>query len=232
MKNDLFDKLYRGLIVSCQAEGNSPFNTPDGVAMFAKSALLGGAVGIRSQGLQKTKKILETVDVPVIGLIKSEFPDGSVKITGNYSDVESLADIGTHIIAVDGTSRIREGVSGQEFISNLKSRYDVIIMADIATYNEALACAEAGADCISTTLSGYTPETCHLKSDSPDYALVKNIITELKCPVFAEGRVNTPEHAAEMIKLGVWGVVVGTAITRPHTITGWFVDSIKKANDE
>ncbi|GJQ64674.1 MAG: putative N-acetylmannosamine-6-phosphate 2-epimerase [Melioribacteraceae bacterium] len=232
MKNKIFKEMRGGLVVSCQAEGDSPFNTPEGVSLFAKAAVQGGAVAIRSQGLRKTKKIIETVDVPVIGLIKDAFSDGSVKITGSYNDVEKLAEIGTHIIAVDGTYRKREGLSGPDFINSIKAKYDVVIMADIATPEQAFACAEAGADCISTTLSGYTPETADSKTDRPDYNLVKQIIPKLNCPVFAEGRVNTPEFAAEMIRLGVWGVVVGTAITRPHIVTDWFVKAIESAKNE
>ncbi|MBN2571857.1 MAG: N-acetylmannosamine-6-phosphate 2-epimerase, partial [Ignavibacteriales bacterium] len=60
MLNDkLFNKLKGGLIVSCQAERNSPFNSPKGLTMFAKAAKIGGAVGIRSEGIEKTKMIIE-----------------------------------------------------------------------------------------------------------------------------------------------------------------------------
>jgi N-acylglucosamine-6-phosphate 2-epimerase len=103
MNYDIISKLKHGLIVSCQAEGDSPFNSPEGVTMFAKSAISGGADGIRSEGIEKTKMILESVNVPVIGLIKSKFDDGSVKITGSFSDIDDLSFIGCPIIAVDGT---------------------------------------------------------------------------------------------------------------------------------
>ena len=48
-------------VVSCQSEGDDPFNTPSGVSLFAKAAEMGGADAIRSEGLAKTKKILTTV---------------------------------------------------------------------------------------------------------------------------------------------------------------------------
>lgn len=226
MRNPVFEKIKGGLVVSCQAEGNSPFNTPEGVTMFAKAAVQGGAVAIRSQGKDKTNAIISEVNVPVIGLIKGEFDDGYVKITGTYKDVEELLEIKTDIIAVDGTFRLREGLTGPEFIAEIKKRWNCTIMADIATVEEALACANAGADCVSTTLSGYTPETKKLKTDSPDFELVKNLVGRFTQPIFAEGRINNPEWAAEMVSLGVWGVVVGSAITRPHLITEWYVNAI------
>lgn len=221
--------LKHNLIVSCQATGESPFNSPEGVGMFAISAVQGGAAGIRSEGFEKTKHIKNIVDVPVIGLIKSKFKDGYVKITGNYMDIEALMKTGCDIIAVDGTFREREGVRGFEYIQRIKERYKCTVMADIATLDEGIACSEVGADIISTTLSGYTPET---KSDSkePDYELVKNLVDEIDTPVFAEGRVNTPEAAKKMIEMGAWSVVVGTAITRPHIVTSWFGEAIRESS--
>ena len=40
--------------------------------------------------------------------------------------------------------------------------------------------------------------------------------------VIAEGRIRTPEQAAEALRCGAWAVVVGSAITRPEHVTGWF----------
>ncbi len=77
----ILEKLKYGLIVSCQAEGDDPFNSPEGVALFARASQMGGATGIRSEGIAKTKEILKRVDIPVIGLVKDEFEDGSVCIT-------------------------------------------------------------------------------------------------------------------------------------------------------
>lgn len=228
MPNELIEKLKRKLIVSCQAEGDSPFNSPEGVTMFAKAAIIGGAAAIRSEGIAKTKMIIERTNVTVIGLVKTKFEDGSVRITGSFNDVKDLISIGTHIIAIDGTFRLRENLSGPDFINKIKSEFDCLVMADIAKEDEALKCAEAGADLISTTLNGYTPETIQDKIKSPNFELVKSLADKINIPVIAEGRINTPQDAGKMIELGAFAVVVGTAITRPHIITSWFVDAINK----
>lgn len=225
--NEIFNTIRNGLIVSCQAEGNSPFNSPEGVAMFAKAAVNGGAVAIRSEGVEKTSSIIKAVPVPVVGLVKSYFDDGFVRITGSFSDVEQLVSIGTNIIAIDGTFRKREELSGPDFIAQAKERFGCVIMADIATEQEALECTAAGADCVSTTLSGYTPETKHLH-DGPDFELLQRLHAVLNIPVIAEGRINTPALAARMSSLGAWSIVVGSAITRPTEITKWFVESMKR----
>lgn len=228
---DEFKALYKKLIVSCQAEGDSPFNSPEGVTRFAIAALQGGAAGIRTCGVEKTESIVKHTEVPVIGLTKAYFPDNTVCITGTFDDVRALIQTGVHIIAVDGTFRIRENnLSGPDYIAEIKHRFpDTLIMADISTIEEAQACKKAGADCVSTTLCGYTPETIHESKNGPSIELLKNCVHLFPgYPVFAEGRYNTPEDAALAIEAGAWAVVVGSAITRPHLITKWFVEAINK----
>ena len=139
--NSIFDRLKGGLVVSCQAEPPSPFDSPERVADFARCAVMGGAVGIRPCGIEKTRAILSAVDLPVIGLTKAQFPDGTVCITGSFNDVEKLVSLGTHIIAADGTFRTREGgLSGPEYFSELRRLYPgTLLMADISTFDEAVA---------------------------------------------------------------------------------------------
>lgn len=227
--NDTFEFLRGKLIVSCQADGNEPFNRPEYLLLFAKAALNGGASGIRTEGYEKTKYIKQNVSVPVIGLKKSKFIDGTVRITGSIEEVEKLMETGCDIIAVDGTFREREGLNGPLFITEIKKRFPCQIMADISTYSEGIACYDYGADCISTTLSGYTPDTQMLPKDEPDYKLVSKLSKSIPIPVIAEGKINQPKFAKHMLEYGAWAVVVGTAITRPHTVTNWFVEEMKKA---
>lgn len=226
--NKLIEQLKNGMIVSCQAEGEDPFNAnPEYMALFAKAAEMGGAIGIRTQGIEKLKAIKRATKLPVIGLLKSQFEDGTVRITGSFAEVEQLIAAKSDIVAIDGTFREREGYTGPEFIREVKKRYGCLVLADIATYDEAKACEEAGADCVSTTLNGYTPDTLQFH-DGPNYDVLKACVKGLSIPVFAEGRYNTPAEAGKAMEMGAFAVISGTAITRPRVITQWFVDEIKK----
>ncbi len=216
------------LFVSCQAEKGNPFNDLSSVVKFARCAELGGASGIRSEGLKRTKAIKETINLPVIGLVKRKFRNGYVAITIRERDFLELLEIGSDIIAVDGTPRMREGMGGPEFIRYLKSKYFCKIMADISTVDEGIACAVAGADYISTTLNGYTPWTINDNNGKPNEELVCELLVNLPgIPVVAEGRIFNTSQAKKFISMGCEFVVVGSAITRPHIATQLFVNELK-----
>ena len=56
--NCIIEQLKKCIIISCQSEGNDPFNAdPEYMALFAKAAEMGGAKGIRTQGIEKLKAI-------------------------------------------------------------------------------------------------------------------------------------------------------------------------------
>ena len=74
------------------------------------------------------------------------------------------------------------------------------------------------------TLSGYTENSS--AQDGPDYELLADMIATLPIPVIAEGRIHSPEQARRALDMGAWAVVVGSAITRPRTITARFVEAL------
>ena len=100
----------------------------------------------------------------------------------------------------------------------------MLVMADCGSLGDALAAEDAGADILGTTLAGYSGE--RPKTAGPDLELVADVLGRCSAPVVVEGRVHTPAQAAAAMALGAWAVCVGTAITHPTTITGWFVDAI------
>jgi putative N-acetylmannosamine-6-phosphate epimerase len=102
-------------------------------------------------------------------------------------------------------------------------------MADVSTLEEGIAAAAAGAAWVGTTLSGYTPDTASDDGGGPDFGLVAALAAEIPGAVIAEGRIWTPEEAAEAMRLGAHAVVVGTAITRPVEIVRRFVAALEAA---
>jgi N-acylglucosamine-6-phosphate 2-epimerase len=58
--------------------------------------------------------------------------------------------------------------------------------------------------------------------------LVQALVGALDIPVIAEGRVEIPEQARRLLELGAWAVTVGSAITRPRSLTERFVRALKE----
>lgn len=221
--NGLLDAIRGGLVVSCQAYPGEPMRNPDTMCRVAQAASLGGAAGIRAQGLDDIAAIRAAVDLPLIGLWKDG--DDDVFITPTLEHALAVAKAGAHIVAIDGTARSRpDGLSLAEVIRGIHEFTGALVMADCATLEEGIAAAASGADLVGTTLAGYTAYTT--KGSGPDLDLVARLAAAVDVPVVAEGRIHTPQQAAAAINAGAWTVVVGTAITHPTTITGWFATAI------
>jgi len=149
-------------------------------------------------------------------------------ITPGFAEAAALAGAGATCIALDATVRSRpDGTTSADLIRRIHDELGVLVMADIATFDEGVAAARTGADAVATTLSGYTDYTP--KTEAPDLDLVRRLSEALDVPVVAEGRYYTPDLAAQAIDAGAYAVVVGTAITRPHIVTGWFNAAVERA---
>ena len=162
-KQALFDQIKGGLIVSCQALEHEPLYTKEGgiMPLMAKAAAQSGAVGIRANTVRDITQIKEAVDLPVIGIIKKDYEGTPMYITVTMKEVDELVACGVDILAVQGTSALRpDGSTAAQFIEAIKAKYpEQLVMADCATIEEGIACANAGADFVGTTMRGYTPET-------------------------------------------------------------------------
>ena len=225
-KEQLFEIMKGQIIVSCQATSGEPLYDPDRSVMplMARAARQAGAKMIRTSSVRDIVGIKEETGLPVIGLIKREYPGYSGRITMTMREVDECMEALADIVSIDCTDTARgDGLSAPEFLREVKKKYpNIIIMADCATLEEAKAAVQAGADLAGSTMNGYTAATAHCTGE-PNYELVEQMVKELPCPVIAEGRVHTPEQARKMLDLGAWAVVVGGAITRPLEIAQRFM---------
>lgn len=230
-KQELFDRIKGTIIVSCQATPGEPLYVKEYSIMplMARAAKEAGAKMIRTSSKRDIQAIKEETGLPVIGLIKREYPGYSGRITMTMREVDECMEALADIVSIDCTDTVRgDGLTAPEFLRIVKDKYpNIIIMADCATVNEAIAAYEAGADLVGSTMNGYTAATAHCKGE-PNYDLVKQMVELLPCPVIAEGRVHTPEQARKMLEIGAWAVVVGGAITRPLEIAKRFMAAIAK----
>lgn len=227
-KKALMDKIYKGLIVSCQALESEPLYTRKGgiMPLMAKAAAQSGAAGIRANTVRDISQIKECVDLPIIGIIKKDYPSCPIYITATMDEADALVTCGVDILALQGTSGLRPGgQSSAEFIRSVREKYpDQLIMADIATVEEALDCASAGADFVGTTMRGYTEETRGI--NEIDYDFIRTLVKICPAKVIAEGHIHDPGQAVKALEAGAFALVVGGAITRPAEITARFTSAI------
>jgi len=217
--------LHQGLVVSCQAPADSPLHDPEIIAAIAQVSVNQGAVGVRIDTPAHVASVRQRVAVPIIGLWKQVYPDSEVYITPQFHHAEAIAQAGADIIAIDATLRPRpEGETVATLIDQIHAQLRKPVMADVDTLEAAAAAVEAGADLVGTTLYGYTAATQH--QTPPGFALLQEMVAQLKVPVVCEGGIASPEMACKALDLGADFVVVGTALTGIDALVRTYVQGI------
>ena len=221
------EQVHGSLIVSCQALPHEPLFGAEVMAKMALAAAQGGAKAIRANTPVDIVAIRKTIALPIIGLWKVDFPGYPVYITPTIEQAKAVAKAGADIIAIDATDRARPQPGNlADFIQLIHQETGKLVLADVSTHEEGVAAETAGADMVSTTMSGYTEYSSRL--DGPDLELVRSLVEVLKVPLFAEGRYRTPQQVSEALGFGATAVIVGGAITRPLEITKWFIAETEK----
>ncbi len=228
-KQEFFERIRGQMIISCQALPGEPLYVEEKSIMYlmARAAKMAGAPAIRTSSVRDVIAIKEETGLPVIGLVKIQYPGFESYITPTMKEVDELAAAGSDVIALDCTLRQRgDGKTVNEFIGQVRQKYpDAILMADISTYEEGVNAWKQGMDIVGTTMSGYTSYSP--KVDGPDYELVRRLVETIDVPVIGEGKIHYPDQAAKMLDTGAHAIVVGGAITRPLEIANRFMAAVK-----
>ena len=215
---------FPALIVSCQARDDNPLTGSHFMRAMALAAIQGGAHAIRANGADDVQAIREITNLPIIGLVKKDVAGFEVYITPDLESIRELCAAGANVIALDATLRPRP-VPLEDLFAEVH-RLGAQVFADCATLPDAVHAAQLGADVVSTTMAGYTPETAARRGEGPDFEVLESIVKAVHVPVVAEGRFWTPEDVANAYAIGASGVVVGTAITNPRDTTKRFVKAV------
>jgi N-acylglucosamine-6-phosphate 2-epimerase len=223
----LLESLRGGLIVSVQARTGSPLDDPNVLAAIASAAKEAGAVAVRAAGEQNLIAIRRRVDLPIVGIVKREYPGFEPYITPTLREVREIAGCGAEIIAFDATGRARPGGLGIAAIIEEIQAAGALAMADCAGPADGVAAQAAGADIVATTLCGYTKETDG--SALPALDLVREF-EELDAFVICEGGIHSPAQGAAALEAGADAVVVGTAITNVEWLVQQFAEALKRSS--
>jgi N-acylglucosamine-6-phosphate 2-epimerase len=222
--NSTLSQLKNGLIISCQPRLNSALDQPRFVAAVATMAQEQGAVAVRIRGVRDIRAVRRSVSIPVLGIEKIIDPESEVYITPTLESVRRVYRAGARIIAMDATERVRpQRQPLADIVATAKKHFDALLMADVATLRQGVQAAKLGFDMVGTTLCGYTKETRHCQG--PAFDLARRLVREVDIPVILEGRVHEPDHVRKAFGLGVYAVVVGTAITDFEWLSRQFIEA-------
>lgn len=222
-------EIIRGqLIVSCQAEDGHALRDTHALTKIARACVDGGAPAIRCGGyggVEDISSVAQECNVPVFGLTKEG--DTGVYITPTKESVKAVIAAGAAVVCADATSRPRPDGSTFADLVEVAHAEGSLIMADCATPEDIANAHEAGADLLSTTLAGYTPD--REKTTGPDFDCLREGRTLVGEDAFliGEGRFHTPADVAHGRLAGADAIIAGTAITDPGFITAQFASLLR-----
>ena len=125
-KKEFLDAIHEQMIISCQAVEGEPLYVEEKSIMYlmARAAKQAGTPAIRTSSIRDVVAIKEETELPVIGLVKIQYPGYEGYITPTMKEVDDLTAAGADVVALDCTLRKRgDGTTVNEFIAQIKEKY-------------------------------------------------------------------------------------------------------------
>ena len=153
IKKEILDAIHGKMIISCQAVKGEPLYVEEKSIMYlmARAAKQAGTPAIRTSSIRDVIAIKEETGLPVIGLVKIQYPGYEGYITPTMKEVDDLVAAGSDIVALDCTLRKRgDGTTVNEFVARIKEKYPElqVIAGNVATGEATRALIEAGVDAV------------------------------------------------------------------------------------
>jgi N-acylglucosamine-6-phosphate 2-epimerase len=218
-RDGLLARIRGRLIVSVQADAESPLNTPDAIALLARVSVLNGAAAVRVEGEDRLRAVRAGLESPIVGIIKRVHPGFAPYITSTRDEIACVAAAGAEIVAFDATARERADGSSVLDLVCAAHASGLVAMADCSTLEDARIAAAAGADIVASTLAGYTDETKGRPLPATDLVAAMRTLGVF---VICEGGIGDPEAARAAFVAGADAIVVGTAITNVDALVRRF----------
>ena len=119
---------------SCQALPGEPLYTEEGgiMPLMAKAAQEAGATGLRANSVRDIKQIKKIVDLPMIGIIKRDYPPEKPYITPTMKEVNKLIETKVEVLEIDATLRPKhDDKTVNKLLTEIKTKYqNPILLAD------------------------------------------------------------------------------------------------------
>jgi N-acylglucosamine-6-phosphate 2-epimerase len=227
--NPILEALRGGLIVSVQADADSPLNEPPIITALARVAEANGAVGVRIEGVERIRAVCAAVRIPVVGIIKRKYEHFDAYITTTTEEVTQIVEAGARIVAFDATHRERVGGASVATLVDAIHARNSVAMADCATLEDGRRACIAGADILATTLAGYTLETLGRRLPALD------LLAELAAVhpfAICEGGITDPGEVRAALDAGAGAVVVGTVISNVDALVRRFAAASDRAREQ
>ena len=221
----VLEALRGGLIVSVQAEADSPLDAPETIALLSRIAVANGAAGVRVEGSARLGAARRAVSAPIVGIVKRAYQGFEPYITPSEREIAEVVAAEAEIVAFDATGRARpDGRDVGSVVASIHA-HGRLAMADCATAEDARRAAAAGAELVATTLCGYTTATHG--EPLPALELVRACAASGAFAV-CEGGVGSPADVRAAFAAGADAVVVGTAISNVDALVRRFVAATPK----